>query len=452
MPKVINRLEVLLVKYKDKGFTNAVSFLSSLSRRSKQTAFAYYYALGHLNKFISQTYGNGNGNGNDNIQTILKPLEKGKINVYTLLDKFVEYLQQTNNNNNNIIRRSNGNGDLTDLSIKLYVTAARSYFSYSGIDVIPSKFKYMVKMPRIYREDELAIDAKDIRQILLACNNRRLKAYLLCLASSGCRAVELLSLRLKDVNFSTNPTTLHIRKEFAKTGSARDVYISDEASNFLQKQWIDWKYRDRHSEHRYMKNRVKDDNDLIFAIIHAKHPSPRVLYFKILIEFQKVLDTAGFIARKEGCFKRRKVSLHSFRRFVKSTISNQVGYEYSEWFLGHATKSTYYQLKEEQRRSIYRHQLMKYFTYLDYSALEATGQNVKKQLLEKDIQIEQLKQHDASNSEAIAKLQNMFTKLVTSLSSDTTDQNQLNVLAKSLAASGILKPKTNSNDDDKVEL
>ncbi len=391
MPNVINRLEVLLVKYKDKGFTNAVSFLSSLSRRSKQTAFAYYYALGHLNKFISQTYGNGNGNGNDNIQTILKPLEKGKINVYTLLDKFVEYLQQTNNNNN-IIRRSNGNGDLTALSIKLYVTTARSYFAYSGIDVIPSKFKYMVKMPRIYREDELAIDAKDIRQILLACNNRRLKAYLLCLASSGCRAVELLSLRLKDVNFSTNPTTLHIRKEFAKTGSARDVYISDEASNFLQKQWIDWKYRDRHSEHRYMKNRVKDDNDLIFAIIHAKHPSPRVLYFKILIEFQKVLDTAGFIARKEeGCFKRRKVSLHSFRRFVKSTISNQVGYEYSEWFLGHATKSTYYQLKEEQRRSIYRHQLMKYFTYLDYSALEATGQNVKKQLLEKDIQIEQLK-------------------------------------------------------------
>ena len=64
MPKIINRLEVLLVKYKDKGFTNACSFLQSLSRRSKQTAFAYYYALGHLNKFIeeSETYGNGNGN------------------------------------------------------------------------------------------------------------------------------------------------------------------------------------------------------------------------------------------------------------------------------------------------------------------------------------------------------------------------------------------------------
>ena len=340
-----------------------------------------------------------------NIQTILKPLEKGKINVYTLLDKFVEYLSAANNNNKS-------NGDLTALSIKLYVTAARSYFAYSGIDVVPSKFKYMVKMPRIYREDEQAIDAKDIRQILLACNNRRLKAYLLCLASSGCRAVELLSLRLKDVNFSTNPTTLHIRKEFAKTGTARDVYISDEASNFLQKQWIDWKYRDRHSEHRYMKNRVKDDNDLIFAIIHAKDPSPRVLYFKVLIEFQKVLSVAGFIARKEeGCFKRRKVSLHSFRRFVKSTISNQVGCEYSEWFLGHATKSTYYQLKEEQRRAIYRDQLMKYFTYLDYSALEATGQNIKKQLLDLSKENQQLREREASSTEAISKIQEQFNAM-----------------------------------------
>jgi integrase len=414
MPKVINRLEELLTKYKDQGFTSAVSFLSSLSRRSKQTAFAYYYALGHLNKFIVQNYSNDK-NSND-IQTILKPLDKGKINVYTLLDKFVAYLSANNTSN----------GDLTALSIKLYVTAARSYFAYNGIDVIPSKFKYMVKMPRIYREDEQAIDAKDIRNILLACNNRRLKAYLLCLASSGCRAVELLSLRLKDVNFSTNPITMHIRKEFAKTGSARDVYISDEASEFLQKQWIDWKYRDRHSEHRYMKNRVKDDNDLIFAIIHAKHPSPRVLYFKILIEFQKVLKTAGFVARKEeGYFKRRKVSLHSFRRFVKSTISNQVGYEYSEWFLGHATKSTYYQLKEEERRAIYRDQLMKYFTYLDYSTLEATGQNVKKQLLEKEKQIQMLEQRDAMNADAISSLSDKVQQLITKMKELENKQQQL---------------------------
>ncbi len=54
-------------------------------------------------------------------------------------------------------------------------------------------------MPKLYREDE-ALDASDIRKILLSCNNRRLKAYLLVLASGGMRAIEGLAIRLKDVD------------------------------------------------------------------------------------------------------------------------------------------------------------------------------------------------------------------------------------------------------------
>ena len=48
-------------------------------------------------------------------------------------------------------------------------------------------------MPKLYREDE-ALDASDIRKILLSCNNRRLKAYLLVLASGGMRAIEVWQL------------------------------------------------------------------------------------------------------------------------------------------------------------------------------------------------------------------------------------------------------------------
>ena len=67
--------------------------------------------------------------------------------------------------------------------------AVRSYLAYYDIDIIPSKFKRKVKMPKMYREDEEALDASDIRKILLGCNNRRLKSYLLVLASGGMRAV-----------------------------------------------------------------------------------------------------------------------------------------------------------------------------------------------------------------------------------------------------------------------
>jgi integrase len=120
--------------------------------------------------------------------------------------------------------------NITSSSIKLYIAAIRSYLAYHDIDVMPSKFKRKVKMPKMHREDEEPLDVSDIRKILLSCNNRRSKAYLLVLASGGMRAAEALAIRLKDIDFIVNPTKVHIRKEYSKTKTARDVSISDEAT------------------------------------------------------------------------------------------------------------------------------------------------------------------------------------------------------------------------------
>jgi integrase len=60
-------------------------------------------------------------------------------------------------------------------------------------------------MARFYREDEEPLDARDIRNILFHCNNRRLKAYLLTLGSGGMRVVEALAIRIKDIDFSVSP-------------------------------------------------------------------------------------------------------------------------------------------------------------------------------------------------------------------------------------------------------
>lgn len=112
----------------------------------------------------------------------------------------------------------------------------------------------------------------------------------------------------------------------------------------------------------------------------------------MIVEFQKVLKAAGMDERKEGIsrYKRRKITLHSFRRFVKIVISNQVNQDYSEWFLGH-TKSSYYVIKEQERRKIYAEKCMKYLTFLDYTILDAAGKSVEAKLSEKDQEIEALK-------------------------------------------------------------
>ena len=51
---------------------------------------------------------------------------------------------------------------------------------------------------------------------------------------------------------------------------------------------------------------------------------------------------------EDGNERRRQITIHSFRRFVKSTISD-LGYgDYSEWFIGHSG-STYWRKKESEK-------------------------------------------------------------------------------------------------------
>jgi hypothetical protein len=64
--------------------------------------------------------------------------------------------------------------------------------------------------------------------------------------------------------------------------------------------------------------------------------------------FAKTLDLMGKGNRVDNNERCRQITLHSFRRFVKRTISDLGYYDYSEWFIGHAG-STYYRKKNLKR-------------------------------------------------------------------------------------------------------
>jgi integrase len=351
------------------------NFLDSISRNSERSKKTYAIGLTHFQRFLNSSY----GNNNYTLQSIIEPLSKNQINVYQLLDSFVSYLLNIKNEyRHNTITLSRN-------SITLYLAVIRSYLAYHDIDIVPSKYKRKVKVPKIHHEDEEPIDASDIREILLSCNNRRLKSYLLVVASGGLRATEACAIRLCDIDFSFKPTKIHIRKEYTKTKVARDIYISDEATKFL-KEWIDWKYRKRRPK---SETPIQNTAHLVFTIRTSIPVEVDGLYDKLRQEFIRILSVVGFDQRKEG-MQRRKITLHSFRRFVKTVISDQVNQDYSEWFLGHS-KSPYYTKKELARREIYSTKCMKYLTFLDYTTLEATGKNIETRLQEKDSEMHAMK-------------------------------------------------------------
>ena len=160
-------------------FPKVRKFLESIARNSRNSKVTYETGLKHFQRFLGAG-SNNNNYQNYNVERILSALQASSVNVYELLDGFVSYF---------VVQLSHEH-HIAPTSIFLYVYAVRSYLLYYDIDINPAKFRRRVRLPKIAREDEEPLDASDIRKILLACNNRRLKVYLLLLASSGMRANE----------------------------------------------------------------------------------------------------------------------------------------------------------------------------------------------------------------------------------------------------------------------
>ena len=370
-------------------------FLDSYAMNSSSTKIIYGIGLSHFETFLHEKY-----QGKHTLTTIIQALIDKEIDVYALLNQFIQHLFKLN-----------GERKLSQSSINNYLASVRSYLQNYDIEISTWRFKHKVRIPKTPKVDEEPIDASDIRKILKATNNRRLKAYLLVLASSGLRATEAITLRIKDFDFESIPTRLHVRPEFAKTRVERFVYISNEATEAV-KQWIDFKYRKRDYE---SKLRVKSPDHIVFTI-KSGLVKPRGVYVKIFVEFNRILRTVGLEERKDG-MKRRKITLHSFRRFVYTTISDQVGKNYAEYWLGHAT-SEYHVKKETEKRNIYAEQCMKYLTFLDFEGLMVTGKNIEAKLEEKDREIAYLReigrQHKAEMKEVndrLAKIDGVLNKI-----------------------------------------
>ena len=87
------------------------------------------------------------------------------------------------------------------------------------------------KIERVMVEKKIkrAFSDADIEALRKACDNKRDRAYIEFLYSTGTRVSESLSLNVKDVNFSEGEVIV-----FGKGHKERVVYLSDTASKYLQ--------------------------------------------------------------------------------------------------------------------------------------------------------------------------------------------------------------------------
>jgi hypothetical protein len=227
------------------------------------------------------------------------------------------------------------------------------------------------------------------------------------------------------LDLEQKPARVFVRGEFTKTKTDRVVFLTDEVAQQL-KSWLDYKYRTRRVCYRdEQKERGgktiteyrtpdKNDTDLIFAVYQCKINSYFIsLYNDLGKSFARTLDRMGKGDREDGNERRRQITLHSFRRFVKTTISD-LGYaDYSEYFIGHSG-STYWRKKDSEKAEIFR-KIEPYLTFLNVHQLERQGADIQSKVQELEELNQSLRNHDKMKDDAIAHLSDQLIVITTRL-------------------------------------
>ena len=119
--------------------------------------------------------------------------------------------------------------------------------------------------------------------------------------------------------------------------------------------------------------------------------------------------------REDGNQRRRRITLHSFRPFVKTTISD-LGYaDFSEWFIGHAG-SSYWTKKDSEKAEIFR-KIEPYLTFLNIHQLERQGADIQTKVEELEQLNQAMRDRDKMKDDVIAHLSDQLIALTARLDS-----------------------------------
>jgi len=272
----------------------------------KLTRSQYAHRLNDFDGFLKRQY-------QITIDTFIQKAKQNEIDIYDIIGEYRIQLKEKQK--------------LQDVTVAGRISTVKYFTEFNDVGINNTKFKLRVKSPRRSKRTKglKALDKATVRKIILACKDMRLQTYVMFLAATGWRAAEALSIYYKDIDWQAG--TVYISEERTKTKEERTIFLTQECLNQL-KSWKEYRERERkivtgQGRIKYVTKPFRP-NELFFTTGRTNlDSSPQGLYRVLSPEFRNVLDRNGLSECNEYYKgKRHKVTLHSFRRFVKSTISN----------------------------------------------------------------------------------------------------------------------------------
>lgn len=213
---------------------------------------------------------------------------------------------------------------------------------------------------------------EQLRNILLNIDLRG-KAMILVLSSSGMRIGELMTLKLSEIDLTTDPAKVSISGVNTKSGESRTTFISSEAKAILE-QYL----KERKSLHEYAQNRAKSfswnigEDDRLF-------PFSSSLLGRT---WSEALGKTG-LDKKDATTRRILLHIHTLRKFFRTNFGNP---DLAEVLMGHEGYLTfeYRHFNEQQLTEAYQICEPNLWILSDSQETE----KLKKQLSEKSDQLQ----------------------------------------------------------------
>lgn len=315
-------------------------------------------------------------------------------------------------------------GDNNERTVRLKISWARTLFEINFIPISRTVFKQQVKSPKPEDPELSPVDKKVITSVLMALDDIRLQSYAMWCASMGWRATESLSprilnfegLSLKTLKFETSPEFVNVRGKSAKTKKGKRRQLTAEMARQIEK-LLAFNYRKRTIARKVNGKWTKvtitpapKPEDRVFTPYHSDTAHTKIKNGETTLEhaytqtsqrFRDTVDRLG-IGYEEGG-KRRKVTLHTLRRFCYTTCTRAVDEQYAKYHIGRRVheydKRTPEQIAEDFA------EVEPYLTFFDTSAVEKQQKTMTKRQME-------LENENEKNSDALIQLADQNAQLM----------------------------------------
>jgi len=305
-----------------------------------------------------------------NLPEILQDLKNKEKDPIMLLDEYYSYLSKENMRNS---------------TIGSYICVAKDFLNFHDMHIYSEDLKQRFRTPKreVFYEEGLT---KEILSRLLHNSSPKLQVAIFITSTSGIRIGELAQLRLSDIDFTTNPTTIRIRRETTKTRETRFTHITTEASKVLS-DYITKKLSQLKSPDPYLFMYFDGD----FGS-YAYHKSMFAARQTLMEKLRNTISGIPELAMKNenGGYR---IHFHAFRKWFKTQVTNAEQSDFAEALMGHKSiKLVYYKQSTQDRLRMYK-KIEPYLTISDFSRVEKTMEEMQEKLDYFETELEKVKQY-----------------------------------------------------------